>query len=330
MSLQEVKQEAIKYVQDTVTPLYIAHEVRDASFEEVQKLDSNGKWEEAANQLFTLARHSEIGSPNRAKSLVLLSQQLINKGKFRLAEDCLATLESEVDQLPSTNKIIVSAQIHEKRAWIADHLGDPDSEIDHLEKARNYIDQLSEGISEQDAKARDELLLTANHFIGRACITKAKHEPNKKQYWVGRAMNNFASGIADLDLLSTDIEPRHANIGFQYAQMAYAMMVMGNLDRAEQFIDTAGEYFYLHSMQYPDSGIMAQQETLRGLLYAAKSERSYRNVLDIRYEKERYPAGEARAHAGIAAAALAQGKVDEFMRHTVAVFKTSPQIVLQG
>jgi hypothetical protein len=330
MSLQEIKRSSVQYIQEIVTKPYIAQVVPNASFEQAQILDSNGKWEEESHQLYTLAKDSELGSSNRSKALILLSQTLINKTNFRLAEKCLDTLEAELDVMDPTARIIVSAQIHEKRAWISDYLGDPDAEIAYLEKAKNSIGSLSDKQRELNKKETDEIVLTANHFIGRACIAKAGQEPDKKHYWIGRAMNNFASGIADLDKLITKTDTRHANIGFQYAQMAHAMLAIDNFDRAEEFIDIAGNYFYQHSVEYPDSGIMAQQETLRGLFYAARAQKSYKTALAIRLEKERYPAGEARAHAGIAATALAQGKIGEFMEHTIAAIKSSPQILLQG
>lgn len=330
MSLPDIKRGVVRYTQELAIPMYLAQKVSNPSFEKARELDSNGNWEESANHLFSLATQSELGSEDRSRALILLSQAMINKTNFRLAEKCLTTLEDEIQELPENQRTIVSAQIQEKKAWIADYLGDPDAEIAHLERSRDFILGLSQEERDANSSTCDEILQTTNHFIGRACIAKAGQEPERKQYWIGRAMNNFASGIAHLDLLKTKGDERHANIGFQYAQMAHAMLAIRNFNRAEEFIDIAGQYFDMHSMQNPDSGIMAQQETLRGLFYVARAQYNFEAALQIRMEKERYPAGEARAHAGIAATALAQGKIREFMSHTIDALRTSPQILLQG
>jgi hypothetical protein len=105
--------------------------------------------------------------------------------------------------------------------------------------------------------------------------------------------------------------------------------MQGDVEHASMLIEIMGNFFKDYENSHPNSGIMSQYYVMRGVAQAAAAQADFRIALQIRLDKERYPIGEARARAGIAATALAQGDVRTFSQESIRTLLCSPLILLQ-
>lgn len=332
MSLREVSQSVIKEAQATFVSAYIPSEIITPSFEEAQKLDESSRWEEASDHLYTLARHSEVGSMARGDALIGLTQEMINLGNYRLAERCLSTLSDEVREGDSPLKLYLKARVSDKRGWIAEAFGKRDEGRAHFQEALRLVRAIPGDTLQEKQEEIRGVHETVAHFEGRRLETLAMSEkdPTKKQQLLWIAMNNFADCLVMNRNDRAEGKPKPANEAFQLEHMAILCGIAGNFVRADEFLESAKKLFEEFLITRPDANIMGHYYTTKGLIETMKAHKHFEQALSVYLQKPPYVVGVARARGAMAAVSLAQGNVTHFVRESFEAFKLAPQVLAQA
>jgi tetratricopeptide (TPR) repeat protein len=324
----ELYKTAVVQVHETIVSSYIPKEIEKPSFDSAKDLNGNSRWPDAADNLYSIARRSIIGSEDRGNALIGLAQAMHSLGSYRHAERCLAKVEEEFMNDTSSFGLVMKARIAEKRGWIANAFGKHDLQHKHFEDAIAIIRQIPDDDYRLDVEGIYE---TALHFTGREYETRAMmtNDLVARQQLLDSAMNNFSECL-EIDRKYKEIgEPRLAGEGYQLMHMGICMAIAGDFARAGDFIEQAGVLFGEFSKQKPESNIMGHYYNALGIMHARQAHSDYEKQLQVYLEKHPYIVGEARARVGLAMTALAYGDLRGFIGHVASAVRSAPQILAQ-
>lgn len=320
-----IPHQIVEFATDRLIPPIHLEKVENATIESAKEQDRNGDFIVSANHYYSVYETSN-NSIGKSNALIGLAQQLINLGRFGQAKEIL--FHGSVDFSPvlsGRERSCFDARVEEKLGWIADYTGNFEESLKRFSNVNRIMRELSPETLEEK-----ELGLTAIHFLGRATFGLASQGKDRERN-LSKSIYFFSLSLLGYRNLEGD---RTMEIGFCHAWLARTHLEKGEIEKAGECLDNMRESFEKYLTTNPERGIMAQYFLLKGVFEMKKgkikdSQSDFEKSLEIRYEKERYPKGEAEALMGIAVCRWGQGKLGEAISYGLQAFKTYPLILIR-
>lgn len=303
--LAEIKARAIsiasREVIERATPPIELEFKEDASLEAARTLDfEHGDFKGAADQNFSVLTFSQ-DPEQRAQALIGLSQELINLGSFRQARHWLLREDISAFGLSHQRSLFFRARIYEKLGWIADYEMDFFEEEKLMEAAGDILLQSKPQETREDAER--EVFSTTRHFLGRAKYSLAATGVNKTKN-VNSATEHFMEAMRQDRELSNPL--MEAKLGFGSGWIARCYMLVGNFERADEYLSRAELFFDAQLRKTPGRrDFLAHLYCLRGeralrVFDSTEAQIDFLKALNIRMEQvSPYPKGLADAYLGL-------------------------------
>lgn len=334
--VQEAARALFKDIQIEVAPVGQISEgtpkhkkVKNPSFEKAERLDANGKWEEAANHYYTIFTNTR-NPKDKAEAFILLGQTYINLAKYPVAERFFRGGSGFIEkELAGWNRTFYKARVMEKLGWIYDYCGRPKKALANFKAAREI---LSERVFASPAILR--IYETSNHFIGRQLTILAwqGEDPDKN---LKSAAQRFEESLFVYDRLEKTGAPDPAAKGFQYAWVARVHMIEGDLDKAEDDLEKMHDLFSKVTKENPGSGVMGHYYLLKGRLNLEKrkpqeARKAFKKAYRINTEVVQYVPSQADALFGLALCDWLENRKDEALESAKKAIDLNPNLLKRG
>lgn len=299
------------------------------SFEEAEKLDVNGRWEEAANHYDTL--FTGVKNPrDKAEAFILLGQMYINLAKYSVAEKFFIEKSNFIErELAGWDRTFYRARVVEKLGWIYDYCGRPRDALVNFEAARKL---LSEKVLTSPAVLR--VYETSNHFTGRQLTILAWQGENPEEN-LKLARQRFEESISIYDRLEKEGAPDPAAKGFQYAWLVRVDILVGDLNKAEDDLERMRDLLSKVIRENPGSGVMGYYYLLKGRLDLERekiqeAKEAFQEAYRINTDIVRYKPSQADALFGLALCAWLEKKESEALKLAKKAVSLNPNLPKRG
>lgn len=303
--------------------------VKNPSFEKAKKLDANGKWEEAANHYYTIFTNTK-NPKDKAEAFICLGQMYINLFRYPLAERFFKEESGFIKgELVGWDRTFYKARVMEKLGWIYDYYGRPKEALANFKAARKL---LLERAFVSPAVLR--VYETSNHFMGRQLTILAWQGDNPAKN-LKLARRRFEENLSIYDKLEKTGAPDPAAKGFQYAWLARAHMMEGDLDKAGDDLKKVHDLFSKVIKENPGSGVMGYYYLLKGRLDLEKrkfqeAREAFKEACRINTEVIRYVPSQADALFGLALCDWLENRKDKALESAKKAIDLNPSLLKRG